>query len=226
MNENCPRVRELAPELALGAISGTERAYALDHLASCVECRLFVDELSEAADALLLLAPEAEPPVGFESLMLDRIGPSPRRRARRWIAAAAAAAVLASAGVWGGMQFAHRRDRLTREYVATLRILGGTSLRAAHLTAADGTVAGQALVYEGRPSWVFVALEHASGTGRYPILAELEDGTTVPVGAVRIDDGSGSWGGTITLDVDRIRAVSISDGDGGPSYRARFGDSE
>ena len=35
MSADCERLRELAPELALGIADGEERAWALEHLADC-----------------------------------------------------------------------------------------------------------------------------------------------------------------------------------------------
>jgi len=67
----CDETRALASELALGIADGAERAEALDHLAGCADCRRAVAELTEVTDELLLIAPEHEPPVGFESRVLS-----------------------------------------------------------------------------------------------------------------------------------------------------------
>ena len=69
----CDVVRPLLAELALGTLPGAERASALVHLESCAGCRHELDELSEAADALLLAVRAADPPVGFEVRLLDRM---------------------------------------------------------------------------------------------------------------------------------------------------------
>lgn len=222
MNEACMEVRELAPEVALGAISGPERARVLDHLETCVECRLFVDELSEAADSLLVLSPEAEPPLGFESTVLAQMRLGTKWSTRRWAALVAAAVILASAATWGGYHVATRPDRITQQYIATLKALGGQSLRAARLAAPDGTKAGEAMLYEGHPSWVFVSVERTSGTGVYDITAQLADRTTIRIGRVRVNEGRGSWGGTTAIAVESIRTLSIGDPSGGESFRARF----
>ena len=75
----CAEVRDLAPELAVNIVGGPERAEALDHMSECGPCRAFVAELAEAADALTLLAPEAEPPAGLRTASdrRDRVGPTP-----------------------------------------------------------------------------------------------------------------------------------------------------
>jgi hypothetical protein len=91
----CAEVRELAPELALGIVGGPQRADALQHASECGPCRVLVGELSEAADALPLLAAEAEPPSGFEERVLSALK-SPQRRTRRRIAAAVAVTAAAA----------------------------------------------------------------------------------------------------------------------------------
>src|SRR2546428_1666096 len=99
----CADVRELAPELALGIVGGPERAEALQHASECGPCRALVGELSEAADALPLLAAEAEPPPGFEERVLAALQAGRRRSRRRVIGAlaavAAAAAIVSIVGV-------------------------------------------------------------------------------------------------------------------------------
>ena len=89
---SCSEVRELAPELALGILSGAERAEVLLHVNGCARCQAHVAELTEAADAIPQLVPEAEPPPGFEGRVLRRLGERERRVRRRWISAVAAVA--------------------------------------------------------------------------------------------------------------------------------------
>jgi hypothetical protein len=69
----CDEVRSMAAEIALGILSGAERADALGHMEHCVSCRVLVEGLAQTGDALLLLAPEAEPPMGFESEVAARV---------------------------------------------------------------------------------------------------------------------------------------------------------
>jgi hypothetical protein len=63
---------ELA-ELAFGSLHGNERAALLQHVGSCADCAAHLRDLETAADTLLLLAPEAEVPIGFERRVLDMI---------------------------------------------------------------------------------------------------------------------------------------------------------
>ena len=67
MDPRCHETREMAADLALGIVYGEERGRALQHLADCPDCRAEVEKYSDLADELLLLAPQREAPVGFES---------------------------------------------------------------------------------------------------------------------------------------------------------------
>ena len=98
---DCQDVRDLLPELAAGVASGEQRAGALAHLTGCPECRRELQEAATLVDELMLaLAPEHEPPAGFESRVLAALPvprPRHRRRPTRRLAVRAAAAVLAAA---------------------------------------------------------------------------------------------------------------------------------
>ncbi|HEY6497588.1 MAG TPA: hypothetical protein VIZ43_30280 [Trebonia sp.] len=69
---------DVAAELALGVLTGRERAMAVAHLNECDACREDVRQLMETGEQLLELLPPAEPPAGFESRVLERLGlPAP-----------------------------------------------------------------------------------------------------------------------------------------------------
>jgi anti-sigma-K factor RskA len=71
---SCHEFGGVAAEFALGVLTGRERAAALAHLDGCESCREQVRELTMVQDELLALLPSAEPPAGFESRVLERIG--------------------------------------------------------------------------------------------------------------------------------------------------------
>ena len=71
---SCDEFAEVAAELALGVLTGRERAAALAHLNGCESCREQVRELTMVQDELLALLPSQEPPAGFESRVLERLG--------------------------------------------------------------------------------------------------------------------------------------------------------
>jgi hypothetical protein len=223
----CDRIRELAPEFALGALSGNERAEIVTHLAECPACETMVADLAGLADNLLLLSPEVEPPAGFESAVLARIDagagatrppdPAPlppvaaARRPARWRLLALAAAVIVLGGTAGGLVLRERASHtaLTREYVDSLAALGGTELRAAPLVGADGHAWGQAFVYQGKTSWFFVDVQWDLANGPYTVDLQRQNGQSLDVGGLRLIDGDGSMGRSVgnTADVTAVRIV-------------------
>src|ERR1700754_3357233 len=69
----CGEFADALAEVATGAASGPDRARVLAHLADCADCRRELDELTRVADEVLLVAPEHDPPAGFEGAVLARI---------------------------------------------------------------------------------------------------------------------------------------------------------
>jgi hypothetical protein len=70
----CDKFADVAAELALGVLIGRERADALAHLERCDACRETVRQLTMTGEQLLGLVPAVEPPAGFESRALARLG--------------------------------------------------------------------------------------------------------------------------------------------------------
>jgi hypothetical protein len=77
MSENemtCAQLSGVAAELALGVLTGRERAMAVAHLDTCDACREEVRQLMVTGEQLRELLPAAEPPAGFETRVLGRLG--------------------------------------------------------------------------------------------------------------------------------------------------------
>src|SRR5215207_4973459 len=126
----CEALREPLAELALGIASGEQRARVLEHAGGCQSCRRLLGELALVGDELLQLAPEHEPPAGFELRVLERLA-QPRRRAlaarvglrgRRAAALTAVAAAVASGGAAaaGVLVATHDRRQLGGQLEAVL----------------------------------------------------------------------------------------------------------
>src|SRR5271156_5982766 len=89
----CDAYSENLAELALGILTGRARAATLAHVDSCAHCAEELEQLARAADAVVSVAPELEPTVGFEVRLFNRMGlvdapvPESQRRARpiRWV---------------------------------------------------------------------------------------------------------------------------------------------
>jgi hypothetical protein len=217
------RVQEVAAELALGLLSGPDRADALAHLETCAECRTTVEELADVADRMLLLGPETEPPAGFEQVVLARLeGREPRRPRRRLVLAVAAALAFVLGGVAGALVVRDRTgSRLDHEYVAALEELDGRALAAARLRDPSGQQVGQLFLYEGATSWLFVTIDDARSPADGALTVELrfEDGRRVLVPGLRLTAGRGSLGTTVTLRLRDLDGVRVLDAAGRPRYK-------
>lgn len=217
MSASCRDVRGLLPELALGVATGEERARALEHLADCHGCRRELDELTEVADALLVAGPRAEPPVGFESRVVERVTGAgatvPGRRARR-AAGWAAAAVLGAALAVGAVFLATGEQRnFAASYRRALEQAEGSYFGGLPLTGRHGQQAGHVFGYEGSPPWVFVIVT-SGASGAYDVEIETLDGETVPLGSFEVAEGQGSFGTTLPVDLSDVAALRVEQRDG------------
>jgi anti-sigma-K factor RskA len=125
----CEEIRELAADVALGISDGEQRAEVLRHIATCSECRRLVEELTEVGDELLLMAPVQEPPAGFESRVVERLGArEPRPRRFRRVAWRVAPALAAAAVTAVALVAVYHDDHVTADrFRATLQEAGGSS---------------------------------------------------------------------------------------------------
>jgi hypothetical protein len=220
---NCDEVRELAPELALGTATGEERARALQHLATCSNCRLHVDELSGVADNLLLLAPAHEPPIGFESRVIDRISSGPRPPRWRRMLPAVVAAVLAAIGALALMYVVSGQDReLAAHYRKALEQANGSYFGGLQLRDADGRRAGHVFAYAGSPSWVVVLLTGSTGSGTYAVELITREGANVQLGSVDVVNGRGTFGSTLSVSLRDVARIQLVEGDGEDLLKAEF----
>lgn len=219
----CDDVQPLLAELAAGALTGHERAAALRHVTGCAACRSELSGLARAVDGLLLLAPETEPPGGFESSVMARLGadtsdPTTSRlwaaRPRRVLAGAAAAlvtaAALGAAAVWQHTAPDREIASHTRQ---TLEVANGRYWQSARLTTRDAR-AGTVFLYQGKPSWVLVSVTVTPTDGPYRVSIVGRDGAATPIGTCEVDGGSCTGGYEIDIPVKSISAVELNGPDG------------
>jgi hypothetical protein len=211
----CAELEELAAELALGNVSGAERASALDHLAGCAACRELVADLAGVADRMLLLAPVIEPPPGFESKVLARMGVAPARdarppRYRRLLVAVAAVALVAGLSSAGAAWLSDEAER-------------PVGIRTA-LVADAGRWTCRAVVYGDRPTWLVVSLDRTDGLSSSFSVEAFHTGsdTPVPVGNLVLDQGHGSLARTVQLPAGEVEKVRVLDGKGVVRYEMTF----
>ena len=79
---------------------------------------------------------------------------------------------------------------------------------------------GEAVAYEGRPSWIFVAVERGGATGDTTIRLVGASSRTVP--GLHLVRGRGALGSVVPGDIKGVRAVEIVDHGGRVMMRATF----
>ena len=206
----CTQLRDTAPELALGTLPGRERAAALAHLDSCCECRLIVEELSDAADALLFLAPEVAPPDGFAQRVTSTFAPrrQPRLRPFARLAAAGALVLALAAGT-----FAAVGPRTTHQPSFAL---GAPGVRLAQFVPANGErLQGRLYSSAERPAWLFMTVQDDGTSDSYRCQIAVGNGPWTDVGSFQLHNGNGSWGKAVTADLHQPTTVRLLDDEDG-----------
>lgn len=218
MSDNgCEATHEVTAELALGLATGEERAAAVRHVEGCAGCRREVRELGDLLDGLMLLAPEREPPVGFESRVVTAVTQDRRRPRWRRILAYAVAAAVAAAATGVGAYVVTEQDRtVAAQFRTALERAGGQYFGVEFLDEVGGERAGHVFVYRGDPSWAFV-VPSAEVSGRFHVEVITREGPTLSAGTIEVAADEGGAGLVLPVDlaaVERIRLVP--DGDGTP----------
>jgi hypothetical protein len=241
MSENemgCEEFANVAAELALGVLTGRERAQALAHLDRCDACRAEIRQLTLTGEELLGLVPPAEPPAGFETRVLARIG----------IETAASAPVPAAMphGGWGlklPRWFAAGSPGITRRMLATaavvaalaVAVLGGWGLRSgtstpaasspltsAALVSADHQSAGKIFLYNGTQRWLYMSVDMSSVSGPVTCQVVGKDGHVTTVGSFWVTNGAGSWGSPTPVGTGPLAGARLVGANGAVLATASF----
>jgi hypothetical protein len=219
LNEmGCREFSDAAAELALGVLTGRERAQALAHLDHCASCREEVRQLTATSEGLLGLLPSVEPPAGFEARVMDRLGlaapaPSPASQAS-WISRMSPLGRKpARRAAAGQARPAGRTRRALALAAVTLAVvaagLGGWGLRpgtpapagaplsSATLLSASHQAAGKVFLYRGSSRWLYMSVNMPAGNGTVICQVESRDGHVTTVGSFQLTDGRGYWGSPV-----------------------------
>ena len=210
----CDDVRDDLSEFALGALSGRERSKVVDHLEGCSACRAELESLASVVDTMLLLAPEVDPPVGFELRVAHRLNERVARRTlpRRFRPLAVAAAlVIGVVGIGVGVVIESQTGP------------NATPVRASMATlSASGHAVGQVFISDTTPSWMFMTLDDGGYTGVVWCRVTLADGHQRTLGRFTLSHGYGAWMARVGTDARHVHTAELVDATGAVVARASF----
>ncbi len=208
----CDEFQAQSAELALGVLDGRDRSDALAHTDHCLACRHHLMEMGDLADQLFELAPEAEPPAGFETRVLAAFRPAvahapTRRRFRQLpLALLLSAAVFASVIGVGGWILGHSGAH------------GGGPAGPAHAVTAtfvsDRHHVGQLVVSDGPHPWLYMEVDTGRGTQTVTCQLRQRGGTVFTVGSFTLANGYGYWGAPVPFAPSSIRGAQLVDTNG------------
>jgi len=204
----CPQYSDDLAELALGVLTGRDRARALSHVESCRRCADELEQLSRVADTVVQAAPEVEPPVGFEVRLLERMGvatvdqkPHRRFRASRLVPIGVAAAVVAL-GLGLGLT-------LTSSPAPTVNAQHRNAAEVSANLVADGVVVGKVDAFGGSKPWMSMTLDDSPARGTVMCAVTTKDGVTQLVGSFVARKGYGAWAAPLHVDPAAIRTAEV-----------------
>jgi hypothetical protein len=220
MNEmSCAMLADAAAELALGVLTGRERADAIEHLDRCETCREDVRKLMATGDELLGLLPLAEPPAGFETRVLGRLGLlAPGLPAPSALGRAVTIPMVAERGLADRRPSGHRRPSARRsgrpasrprQLLATAAVaiaiagagIGGWGMRVATTPASAFSVASSATLMSASHQRVGHVWASSGSDGKLVTMSvDLEHGNELVTCQVIGSDGKVVDLGAVTLD--------------------------
>ena len=187
-------------EYALGTLDGRDRGELADHVSRCTECAHELAALNMAVDALLALPGSAEPPVGFESKVMEKIrlaGSRAPSHLRPMASVAAALVIVVGVVVWalvGGEATPPR----------------STPAMAERALIANGHRVGAVYVYTGSPTWMFVNVDDANAPTTIRCVIITSTNARRTVGTYKLLEGRGGWGTSVPVAFAKMRGLELT----------------
>ncbi|HEV3188110.1 MAG TPA: zf-HC2 domain-containing protein [Acidimicrobiales bacterium] len=213
---SCEEFQEDLTAIALGTLSGRRRSEVLRHVENCPQCAAELEQLSMVADAVLQLAPEEDPPVGFELRLARRLqaDAAPRQTNRfRRVSYLAAAALIVVIGFGVGALVESGNTNTTGSSTANL---ASATLRS------HGQNVGEVFVSGGKPSWMFMTIDSRSWSGLVTCELILANGKVETIGQFGLSSGYGSWGAPLTSPAGEVRSARLTTASGVVLASANF----
>jgi hypothetical protein len=222
--QQCDAYSENLAELALGILTGRARAATLAHVDSCAHCAEELEQLSRTADAVVSVAPELEPTVGFEVRLFNRMGlgddpvpvptlldqgrRGPFRRvaaAPRWALASAAAVVALVVGLSIGWSIGSPSGN---PHPAEAGLVANATLRE------HGNAVGTVATYGGSTPWMVVTLDDSSANGTITCQVVTDNGVTHRIGTFSASYGHAAWDAPLKVAPQDVRKAEVVSSNG------------
>jgi hypothetical protein len=205
----CEEYGDELAELALGVLTGRDRARVLSHVESCPRCAEELEDLSRTADSVVQAAPEMEPPLGFEVRLFERMGltdVAPRRRRlrpSRWVPGVVGVAAAALAlGLGLGLTSSSPTPTVTAQPHGPHRAV--TAALVEH-----GATVGHVMTVSGAKPWISMMLDDSSAHGTVSCVVVTDDGVTYHVGTFEADKGYGAWIAPLPVNPADLRTAEV-----------------
>jgi len=221
----CEHYENELAELALGVLTGRERAQVLAHVGSCPRCAEELEILSRTADSIVQAAPEMEPPLGFEVRLFEKMGVTavtPRRRnlrPSRWVPAVVGVAAAAAALGLG--------LSLTSSSPSSSPTVAAPPSSEHHVMTGDltenGETVGHVMAIGGDKPWISMMMADSSARGTVSCEVVTDDGVTHHVGTFVADKGYGAWIAPLHVDPADVRTAEVVSPSGTVIATAKLG---
>jgi hypothetical protein len=210
----CEEYDDELAELALGVLTGRERAQTLSHVESCARCAEDLEILSRTADTVLQAAPDMEPPLGFEVRLFERMGvtdAAPRRRRgrglrpSRWVPAVVG---VAAAALALGIGLSVTSSSPNQNHAAAPTPTSSHQVVTAALVS-DGKTVGHVMTFDGDKPWMSMMLDDSSARGTVRCVVVTEDGKVHTVGTFESHEGYGAWMAPLHVNPATVRTAEV-----------------
>ena len=213
----CEEYDDELAELALGVLTGRERARTLSHVESCPRCAEDLEILSRTADTVLQAAPDMEPPLGFEVRLFERMGVTdavPRRRRgrgfrpSRWVPAVVGVAAAALALGIGFSVTSSPNPNRDQAAGPTPTSTSSHQVVTADLVS-DGKTVGRVMTFDGKKPWMSMMLDDSSARGTVRCVVVTENGKVHTVGTFESHEGYGAWMAPLHVNPATVRTAEV-----------------
>lgn len=208
---SCELFRADLATLATNLLTGRRRGAVMAHVGGCQACSAELAELTSAADLLLVLAPEVDAPLGFESRLAERLQLPVARRShsprRRPMFVALGFSLLLVAALLTGIT-------LGEHHISPPPTLSrSASLTSATINGAPNVI-GKVTLLSGTPTWLVMTLNYAAWVGRVDCQVTLQGGRTKTLGTFRVGSEYDSWALPIRAPITQVVQARLLDAAG------------